>query len=144
MEYEEEITDKEMTRVWTKDLIEGRIYYDEEDNSYEYMAGVLGGMFTGFYVKKEIFDGLDDPFVYEIYLEVLNTQAQFETVFNRPWGSESPADPEKLSQFTSENYEDIEEVRDHLLFIPLVTVFRVRDYLSWREERAETKTSSSF
>ena len=44
---------------------------------------------SGFYVKKEVFDGLDnDLFVYEVYLEVLAAQAQFEVIFNRPWGSE--------------------------------------------------------
>ena len=143
LEFQEEITDKERTRVWTKDLIEGRICYDEDDDSYDYMAGVLGGEFTGFYVKKEIFDGLDDPFVYKIYLDVLNAQAQFETIFNRPWGSESPTNPEYLSSFTSENYEDIEEVRDYLLLIPFETVENVRRYLH-RRRRPETKSSSSF
>ena len=40
-------------------------------------------------MKKEVFDGLDnDLFVYKVYLEVLAAQAQFEVIFNRPWGSE--------------------------------------------------------
>ena len=40
-------------------------------------------------MKKEVFDGLDnDLFVYEVYLEVLTAQAQFEVIFNRPWGAE--------------------------------------------------------
>ena len=84
-------------------------------------------------MKKEIFDGLDDPFVYEIFLDVLNVSC----------GSESPTNPEYLSSFTSENYEDIEEVRDYLLLIPFETVENVRHYLDWRR-RPETKSSSSF
>ena len=47
------------------------------------------GNLSGFYVKKEVFDGLDnDLFVYKVYLEVLAAQAQFEVIFNQPWGSE--------------------------------------------------------
>ena len=40
-------------------------------------------------MKNEVFDGLDnDLFVYKVYLEVLAAQAQFEVIFNQPWGSE--------------------------------------------------------
>ena len=47
------------------------------------------GNLSGFYVKKEVFDGLDNEiFVYKVYLEVLAAQAQFDVIFNQPWGSE--------------------------------------------------------
>ena len=82
-------------------------------------------------------------FTKSTWMFVLNAQAQFETIFNRPWGSESPTNPEYLSSFTSENYEDIEEIRDYLLFIPFETVENVRRYLH-RRRRPETKSSSSF
>ena len=63
-----------------------------EEQNRTRTAGIFdrkGGNLSGFYVKKEVFDGLDnDLFVYEVYLEVLTAQAQFEVIFNQPWGSE--------------------------------------------------------
>ena len=78
-------------------------------------------------MKKEVFDGLDnDLFVYEVYLEVLTAQAQFEVIFNRPWGSEKHS---YLGDLT--NY----------LFIPINTVENLRNYL---RRRAESQTFSKY
>ena len=76
----------------------------------------------GLYVEKEIFDSIDDPFVYEIYLEVLAAQAEFEAIFGRPWDS------------VEHIYIDLE----NYLFVPYVTIENVREYLRRR------KHTSSF
>ena len=71
------------------------------------------GNLSGFYVKKEVFDGFDnDLFVYEVYLEVLAAQAQFEVIFNRPWGSEK--------------YVALRDLTNYL-FIPINTVENLRN-----------------
>ena len=78
-------------------------------------------------MKKEVFDGLDnDLFVYEVYLEVLAAQAQFEDIFNRPWGSEKHCDLGDLTNY---------------LFIPINTVENLRNYL---RRRAESQTFSKY
>ena len=78
-------------------------------------------------MKKEVFDGLDnDLFVYEVYLEVLAAQAQFEVIFNQPWGSEK--------------YVALEDLTNYL-FIPINTVENLRNYL---RRRAESQTSSKY
>ena len=76
----------------------------------------------GLYVEKEIFDSIDDPFVYEIYLEVLAAQAEFEAMFGRPW------DAVEHTYINLENY----------LFVPYITIENVREYLRRR------KHTSSF
>ena len=78
-------------------------------------------------MKKEVFDGLDnDLFVYEVYLEVLTAQAQFEVIFNRPWGSKKHVAHGDLTNY---------------LFIPINTVENLRNYL---RRRAESQTSSKY
>ena len=80
-------------------------------------------------MKKEVFDGLEDPFVYEIYLEVLAAQAQFEEMFARPRGSVKHW---AISDLT--NY----------LFVPYNMIENIKDYLKRREESSENRQTFSF
>ena len=81
----------------------------------------------GYYVQKKIFESLDDPFVYEIYLEVLAAQAQFEEIFGRQWGSVDRVDHDFFEDFSDR------------LFIPIKTVENLRYYL----ERLDDTSSSA-
>ena len=111
--YEGEMTTDETRHFWKKGFQLGR-----------------GNKYTGRYVKKEIFDELeDDPFVYEIYLEVLAAQAQFEAIFDRPWGSVKHSVLGDLSNY---------------LFVPYITIEKVREYLRTGEERRGKNQTSLF
>ena len=69
----------------------------------------------GIYVPKNFFENLEDPFVYEIYLEVLGAQAQFEVNFGRQWGSVE--------------HEFLGDLQPGWLFIPIKTIENLRYYL---------------
>ena len=109
-EYSSVMTSEEEDYFWKKDTREGRIKPMKDDpKGTDIFSGVFGSRdVIGYFVEKEIFEGLDhDLFVYEIYLEVLTAQAQFECIFQRQWESE-------------------------YLFVPWYIVEKVEDYLQWK------------